>query len=154
VLAGLLADFELNDTQLLLLWACRDAGSDGIAQKRLAALAGLSTAQVSGLVERMNHRGLIAECANSGDRRRRLWSVTAAGRDRLDQILKRLTPLADQTEARLDGAESPHLVGLLDLAGQAAAEWSRDARTTANLRVFPAQPTPSDAGESRGQEGA
>jgi DNA-binding MarR family transcriptional regulator len=154
ILASLLADSELSDTHLLLLWACADAGTHGIAQNQLAALVGLSTAQISGLVERMSRRELIAECANSDDRRRRLWRLTGEGRDQLARVLQRLDPLDARLEARLAGTHLRDLIRLLKRAGQVVEELAMNARSTAKLRPFPCESAPSDAGECRGGEAA
>jgi DNA-binding MarR family transcriptional regulator len=147
------ADLGLNDTQLLLLWVCADAGTRGIPQNRLASLLGLSTAQVSGLVDRLSQRELIAECANSGDRRKRLWSLTDAGRAQLDRVLRRLDPLATKLQARFGEAHLLELIRWLDGAGQVVDELMGDTRSLATLRLFPAAPPPCDAATCRGQEG-
>lgn len=154
MLASLLAESDLSEAQLLLLWACADSGSRGIAQNRLASLVGLSTAQVSGLVERLSRGELIAERANADDRRRRLWCLTNAGHDRLEQVLQRLEPLAAELEARIGRAHVVELTRLLDRAGRVTEEISGNVRGAAPLRLFRDGTSPSDASECRGQEDA
>jgi len=154
ILAASIDDGGLSDTQLLLLWVCADAGSHGIPQNQMASRLGLSTAQVSGHVERLSQDGLIVECANSGDRRRRLWTLPDAGRDRLDRAIRRLDPHASELEARFTEARLAELLRLLAGANQALQELLSDSRSTTTLRLFPATPPPNEAATCRGPAAA
>ena len=71
--------WNVNDTEFLVLWLCDRAGPDGIAQNELAVAVGASAARMSGLVENLRGRGLLASRRSQQDRRRQLWQPTADG---------------------------------------------------------------------------
>ena len=71
--------WNVNDTEFLVLWLCERAGSDGIAQNELAVAVGASAAGMSGLVEKLRGRGLLASRRGRQDRRRQLWQPTDDG---------------------------------------------------------------------------
>jgi DNA-binding MarR family transcriptional regulator len=141
VLTRFLGDFDLNDTELLLLWVCDGAGVEGIAQNRLADSVGLSPAQVSGLVERMGRRHLIERCTGSADRRRRLWRIGSTGRQTLGQVLARLAPAASACQLHVEPAGWNDLVRRLAGVGDTAAKVADGSRVTQSLRVFPEHET-------------
>ncbi len=128
----------LNDTELLLLWACDGAGSAGIAQNRLAEAVGLSPAQVSGLVDKMGNRGLIATCAGDGDRRRRMWQLTSAGRRTVEQVVERLGPAAAAIHSHGRPTRLTDLTDRLAGVGRAATRNAPVETPNRSLRVFPA----------------
>ena len=85
------AALAINETQFLVLFACRQCDA-GLCQSDLAVRAGLSTAQVSGLVEQLEHRGLLEVRRSTVDRRRRVCRASPAGAEVLEQGLKQLAP--------------------------------------------------------------
>jgi DNA-binding MarR family transcriptional regulator len=140
-MARLLAELDLNDTELLLLWVCGGAGKDGIAQNRLAAAVGLSPGQVSGLVDRMGRQGWIAPCERPGDRRRRLWQITPMGREARDRVLARLAPAATACEASAGAVGLDDLVQLLAGLGDEVDRTAAAERAVTTLKVFPDRTT-------------
>jgi MarR family transcriptional regulator, transcriptional regulator for hemolysin len=92
---------QLSDSELLVVWMC--CHPDGLAQVALAGAIGVSPAQMSGIVERLGRRGLIAMQRSPLDRRRQVWRTTPAGRELGAALQARLSALA----ADLDGAVSP-----------------------------------------------
>jgi DNA-binding MarR family transcriptional regulator len=81
----------LTDTELQLLYRCASS-SDGLAQRQLADALAISTAAVSGLVEGLRRRGLIACHRPADDRRRQVWKLTARGHQLLGQLMSTLGP--------------------------------------------------------------
>ena len=68
--------FGLTDQDVLLLWLCRGSGR---VQVELAASLGVSPAQMSGAVERLRQRSLLAMRRSTLDRRRQVWRTTDDG---------------------------------------------------------------------------
>jgi DNA-binding MarR family transcriptional regulator len=81
----------LTDTELQLLYRCART-TEGIAQRQLADALAISTAGVSGLVESLRRRGLIAGHRPAEDRRRQVWKLTAHGRQVFDSVISILAP--------------------------------------------------------------
>ena len=65
----------LSEPELALLWACSKAPPGGRSQCELAERLAVSSAHISGLVERMCRVGLLQVRAVEGDRRRHLWEL-------------------------------------------------------------------------------
>ena len=100
-LSAVAADCDLNDSELLVVWLCNDAGR---VQVELAAAIGVSPAQMSGLVERLGRRGLVAMNRLASDRRRQVWKTSPAGLTLLAQVAAPLESLA----AELCQSVAPH----------------------------------------------
>ena len=81
-----LRPWDLRDTDFWALWLCGRFAPDGVVQHELAAAAGVSEAQMSGLVERLRQNGLLIGCRGEPDRRRQYWRLTAAGNDLLTRL--------------------------------------------------------------------
>jgi len=81
-----LKPWDLRDTDFWALWLCGRFAPDGVVQHELAAAAGVSEAQMSGLVERLRQNGLLIGCRSEPDRRRQYWRLTAAGHDLLTRL--------------------------------------------------------------------
>jgi DNA-binding MarR family transcriptional regulator len=75
-LAGVAEAFDLSDHDLLVVWLC---GGAGRVQVDLAAAVGVSPAQMSGIVERLRKRGLVAMHRSTLDRRRQVWRASESG---------------------------------------------------------------------------
>src|SRR5699024_6079634 len=88
---------DLSDVEMSLLWQCHRAIPVGQGQIELATAMSVSPAQISGLVEQLRERGLLAGCRDPRDRRRQVWQVTPAGNHLLEQVLVELEPLAAQS---------------------------------------------------------
>lgn len=73
---------------------------DGCMQKELAAMCDIEPATISRLLDKMESDGLITRCAVEGNKRAASISLTPAGRERHEQVLK----LREKLEEReLDG---------------------------------------------------
>ena len=81
----------LTGPQFALLWACEN-GPAGLSQRELALRLSLSAAHVSGLVEQLGARGLIAGERAAHDRRRQIWRLTDGGRVAVESVVADLEP--------------------------------------------------------------
>jgi len=107
-LADVAATVELTENELLVVWLCSGTGR---IQIDLAGAIGVSPAQMSGLVERLRARGLVAMHRLIVDRRRQIWRTTAEGSDLLTRIAKPLAELSlaisrDLSAEQLQSTES------------------------------------------------
>jgi len=91
-LADCVRGTDLNETQFLLLWLCASAEGPGPSQRQMADQLGLSTGQVSGLVEQLRERGLLDCHRPKEDRRRQVWQLTSQG----EQLIADLEVPLDQ----------------------------------------------------------
>lgn len=119
------ARHDLNDAEFLLLWSCRESAENDLSQNGLAASIGLSSSQLSGLVERLRQRGLTAVVRSRLDRRRQHWCLTAEGERVLDAILSSLGSFEESLAARLSESEqstTQHLLTQLSAAASSPPE--------------------------------
>lgn len=96
LLAKHLKSTKLNDTQFLLLFACRETANQGISQIDLAALVGVSPAQMSSLVEQLQSQQLLETWRCPTDRRKQRLRLTAGGHELLSSALTQIHPLVAQ----------------------------------------------------------
>jgi DNA-binding MarR family transcriptional regulator len=78
--------YQLSESELQILWCLCGVVGPGVDQTTLAAQLALSPPQVSACVEKLRARGLIVTCEARGDRRRRLWQLSAIGSSVLQEI--------------------------------------------------------------------
>jgi DNA-binding MarR family transcriptional regulator len=130
-MAEVTAALDLSDTELIVVWLCSGGGR---VQIELAAATGISPAQMSGLVERLRARGLVAMHRLARDRRRQIWRVTAVGQSLLVTAAKQLNDLAACLAEHLSEAEQVATQSLCQRLAEAAANGSRMvAKTQAPL---------------------
>ncbi|GEM_PF-5820477 len=96
MLAKHLKSTQLNDTQFLLLFACRETANQGISQIDLAALVGVSPAQMSSLVEHLQSQQLLETWRCPTDRRKQRLRLTSGGNALLDAALAQIQPLVQE----------------------------------------------------------
>jgi DNA-binding MarR family transcriptional regulator len=117
------AGYDLTPVQYAAL-AAVDA-NPGIDQATLAGLIAYDRATITGVIDRLAQKGLLARHESSRDRRARELKITAAGR----RTLRGVTPAveaAQQTMLRgLTPKESGELLRLLQKAIAAGNELSR-----------------------------
>lgn len=130
-LAEWVCEFGLSEAEFRLLWLLyrgealgepRTAASlkseqhpaEGLLdQAKLAARLVVSTAQVSGVVERLQTWQLIAGVRDSGDRRRQMWRLTETGEALLQTVTRCVAHRMKPTEtlppsaAEFEGEELP-----------------------------------------------
>ncbi len=80
--------FSLSESELQIIRSLSAAIGPGVDQTTLATVLALSPPQVSACVEKLRGRGLIALYQAQGDRRRRLWQLTADGVAVLQEVIK------------------------------------------------------------------
>jgi MarR family transcriptional regulator, organic hydroperoxide resistance regulator len=108
--------FELGPSEAQLLWLLEESGDASTGE--LARRLGVDPANASTLLTKLEGRGLVRRQAAERDRRRRLVSLTAAGR-------KTKLALAGCMEARQPGfaqLTTPELISFRDLLRRVAGE--------------------------------
>ena len=80
--------FELSESELQILFCLSRSAESGVDQTTLAAALAFSPPQVSACVEKLRLRGLIVHYEARGDRRRRLWQLSAEGSAVLQQVVR------------------------------------------------------------------
>ena len=127
---------ELSDTELIVVWMC---SGDGRVQIDLAGATGISPAQMSGLVERLRSRGLVAMHRQAKDRRRQIWRATAAGQALLVTAARQLSELAECLGEHLNTEEQLLTQSLCQRLAEAAANGGRTATKAPNAANEPPQ---------------
>jgi DNA-binding MarR family transcriptional regulator len=105
------AAHELTPTQFAALVKIADQGE--VSQNLLGRLTAMDPATMKGVIGRLHRRRLIASKADAADRRRTLWSLTAAGKKLLGGAIEAGLATSNQTLAPLDGKEQKILQRLL-----------------------------------------
>jgi len=123
-LAEVASTIELSDAELLVLWFCHGGGQ---VQVELAAAIGISPAQMSGLVERLRLRELVAMHRSATDRRRQVWRTTAAGENLLGDIASHLDALAAAVQGGLSLTEQQTVESLCQRLVDAVGQQGRRA---------------------------
>jgi DNA-binding MarR family transcriptional regulator len=114
----LTATLDLSDTELIVVWLCSDGDR---VQVDLAAATGISPAQMSGLMERLRSRGLVAMHRLARDRRRQIWRATPTGQSLLVNAAQHLNDLAACLAEHLSEEEQLTAQTLCQRLAEAAA---------------------------------
>lgn len=110
-------------THLHVMWRLEESGE--LTMSRLAEFLDVSLSNATGLVDRMEERGLVERSRVSDDRRVVLVRLTAAGEGLLDEIQIVKDDLLTAVLARLDGGQLDRLeAALRDFRGAIRAEES------------------------------
>jgi len=118
---------DLSDSELTVVWMC---SGEGRVQVDLAGATGISPAQMSGLVERLRSRGLVAMHRQAGDRRRQIWRATPAGQALLVSAAQHLSELVACLGEHLNAEEQLLTQSLCQRLAEAAAGSNRPATKT------------------------
>lgn len=132
LLAEHVAQWNLADTEFLVLWLCETQAEQGLGQGDLAAAIGVSPAQMSSLVERLRKRELVAVRRFGSDRRRQVWQIAPPGRQLLEEVRVGLESIARRLEERVTADEQVAAEHLFERLALLAAE-------EAGLRLFDPQ---------------
>src|SRR5262245_30988232 len=116
---------DLSDNELLVIWLCSDGGR---VQVELAGAIGVSAAQMSGIVERLRARGLVAMHRPAVDRRRQVWRTSRPGEALLQQADEHLQDLANLIRNELTSDEQQTAQALCERLAHSLVGVSR--RTT------------------------
>ena len=118
----------LGEVQLSLLWACNDGPEAGLSQCELSQALSLSAAHISGQVEQLRAKGLLAGHRRPPDRRRQVWQLTDQGREGFQSLLSELVAWAEPLEQQLSPERREMLWQLLlQLANVLAEHDAADA---------------------------
>lgn len=101
----------------LLMWllACEKAEfSDGLLPSQLSHFQGISPNTVSALLDGLQEQGLIQRARHPTDHRKRIVTITDAGRERLEVISIVYKQFAEATTAGLSPDEHHVMTQLLD----------------------------------------
>ena len=79
---------QLTDTEFLVMWWCYQAEGEPMVQGELAGQIGLSPAQLSGIVDRLNKRSLLHLTRSTRDRRCQLLQLTPSGVQSIQDALR------------------------------------------------------------------
>jgi DNA-binding MarR family transcriptional regulator len=115
----------LSQAHFSLLWACCQAPPQGLSQNELAAALALSPAHVSGQVEQLRARGLLAGHRRAPDRRKQVWQLTVQGESQLESALAALIDWAGQLDDRFQPEQR---VALISLLGELALALEQEAQ--------------------------
>ncbi len=118
-IAECVARRDLSDTDFFVLACCSRAGASGASQTDLAGSIGVSAAQISGVVDRLRGRGLLAAQRNDTDRRRQHWRLTESGQRLLARALDDLSVLIRRLDQQLPAADrktAEHVLARLSAA--------------------------------------
>lgn len=127
-LAEVAEGLALSDTELLVVWLC---SGNGRVQVDLAGSIGISPAQMSGLVERLRSRGLVAMHRLAMDRRRQVCRTTSAGQTRLADAARQLSELTVCIRRGLSDEEQQLAQTLCERLAEAVATSARRPTTPA-----------------------
>ncbi len=104
IFAAAMGDLDLTSMQFAALVKLRDCRA--VTQTELGRLTGMDRATVSGVVARLQKRGLVRFTVDPADRRSRIIALTEAGASLLGQALQRVEQVTEQTLAPVGAAET------------------------------------------------
>ena len=102
---------DLTPPQFAALAKLHDVGQT--SQNQLGSLIAMDAATVKGVIDRLKARGLVELSNHGSDRRRRVVSLTAAGRATVEALLPLGGAVSDETLAPLNPREAATLLKLL-----------------------------------------
>jgi DNA-binding MarR family transcriptional regulator len=111
IFAAVMSDLDLTSVQFAALVKLRDMKA--VTQTELGRLIGIDRATISGVVSRLQKRGLLQFRLDPLDRRSRIIALTPAGETLLGQALRRTEQVGDDTLAPISEAERAALREML-----------------------------------------
>jgi DNA-binding MarR family transcriptional regulator len=111
IFAAVMSDLDLTSVQFAALVKLRDMKA--VTQTELGRLIGIDRATISGVVSRLQKRGLLQYRLDPLDRRSRIIALTPAGETLLGQALRRTEQVGDDTLAPISEAERAALRDML-----------------------------------------
>lgn len=115
IFAAVMSDLDLTSVQFAALVKLRDMKA--VTQTELGRLIGIDRATISGVVSRLQKRGLLQFRLDPLDRRSRIIALTAAGEALLGQALQRTEQVGDDTLAPIGETERAALREMLRKLG-------------------------------------
>jgi DNA-binding MarR family transcriptional regulator len=102
---------NLTPTQFSTLIRISEGGD--LSQNHLGRLASMDVATIKGVVDRLKAKELIQSCADKGDKRRSLISLSAKGHKLIDALKEDGARISENTLAPLRNSERKALIKLL-----------------------------------------
>lgn len=120
--------FDVSIPQILCLKFLRESENFRSTQQGISVFLNLNASTVTGIVNRLERKGMVARLPKTGDRRLTYIALTTAG----DRLLDRIPPLLhDRLAAKLESGDSAelndiesaldHLIGLLEIENVTAS---------------------------------
>ena len=103
IFTAIMADLDLTSVQFAALVKLRDMKA--VTQTELGRLIGIDRATISGVVSRLQKRGLLQFRLDPLDRRSRIVALTATGEALLGDALRRTAQVAEDTLAPISEVE-------------------------------------------------
>jgi DNA-binding MarR family transcriptional regulator len=117
------APYGITAPQLATLHAVSE--HPGLDQGRIAEMIALDRSSIGAIVDRLVSRDLLLARSAPQDRRMKLLSITTAGTEVLEPLLRRLAPVRDRFLAPLSPAERIQFIDMLGRLAHAHNDASR-----------------------------
>lgn len=111
IFGDIMADLDLTSMQFAALVKLRDLTE--LSQAELGRLTGMDRATMSGVVGRLQRRKLITYRSDPKDKRSRIISLTEGGIKLLDEALRRIDRVSEDTLRPIDNGDRQVLLNLL-----------------------------------------
>lgn len=115
IFAAIMSDLDLTSMQFAALVKLRDMKA--VTQTELGRLIGIDRATISGVVARLQKRGLLQFRLDPLDRRSRIVALTDAGEEVLSEALRRTEQVGEETLAPISEADRTALREMLRKLG-------------------------------------
>ncbi len=115
IFAAIMSDLDLTSMQFAALVKLRDMKA--VTQTELGRLIGIDRATISGVVSRLQKRGLLQFRLDPLDRRSRIVALTDAGEEVLSEALRRTEQVGEDTLAPIGEADRTALREMLRKLG-------------------------------------
>lgn len=119
-LEATLGQWGLSLARLRMLAVLLASGEDGVTPSALAGQGGVTRATVTGLVDGLEHDGLVVRIKHPGDRRSFHVHLTPKGRELITAVMPRYYGQISAVMGRLAEPELQQLVALMEKIGAAS----------------------------------
>lgn len=102
-----LSDLDITPQQFIVMMKLLEKGA--ISQNELGALAGMKPITIHGISHRLTERGLIETHPHAKDKRLHMHSLSANGREIINELVKRVQKAGVKTFAPLNATEKETL---------------------------------------------
>jgi len=115
IFAAVMGDLDLTTMQFSALFKLRELKA--VSQTELGRLTGMDRATISGVVARLKRRALVLYRPDPLDRRSRIIALTPAGQVLLDEAMRRIERVTQQTLEPVGEADRASLRNILEQIG-------------------------------------
>ncbi len=105
------AAFDLTPLQFAVLMRLRESGP--LSQNLLGRQTAMDPNTVQGVILRLLRRRLVTRSSSTEDKRRKLLTLTADGRQLAERLVEEGLAVSEETLAPLSGAQRHQFLGLL-----------------------------------------